>query len=351
VKLKVEIAAEKQLSTFNRQAALFQLSTEKVRTYSIIVPVYNRPDELDELLGSLTRQHFPHFEVIVVEDGSTQRAEKIIDKYLPQLDIQYLFIDNVGQGFARNYGFTKAKGDYLIVFDSDTIIPPHYLATVDEYLSREFLDAYGGPDRADENFTALQKAISYAMTSFFTTGGIRGKTKNAGGAFQPRSFNMGMSRRVFQETGGFAKRDMGEDIELGIRLKERNYRMGLIPEAYVYHKRRGTFKDFWQQVHSFGRTRFLLDELHPHLGLIKPVHAFPALFVLFCVLIPVWYLLLKPFFWLSLSALGLFIGTIFLDSLVKNRGLGVAFLSIIASFVQLFGYGTGFLREGIRRIF
>lgn len=321
-----------------------------MRTYSIIVPVYNRPDELDELLGSLTRQQYRDFEVIVVEDGSTKTARGIVERYLSQLDIQYFFIENVGQGFARNYGFTKAKGDYLIVFDSDTIIPPHYLATVDQQLSHEFLDAYGGPDRADENFTALQKAISYAMTSFFTTGGIRGKTKNAGGAFQPRSFNMGLSRRVFQETGGFAKRDMGEDIELGIRLQQHNYRMGLIPEAYVYHKRRGTFGDFWKQVHSFGRTRFLLDELHPRLGLIKPVHAFPALFVLFCVLIPVWYFLFETFFWLSLAGLGIFVGTIFLDSLIKNKSLTVAFLSIAAAFVQLFGYGTGFLREGIQRV-
>ena len=321
-----------------------------MRTYSIIVPVYNRPDELDELLDSLTRQQFRDFEVIVVDDGSTKTTKGISEKYGTRLDIHYFYIENVGQGFARNYGFTKAKGDYLIVFDSDTIIPPHYLKAVDDQLSREFLDAYGGPDRADENFTTLQKAISYAMTSFFTTGGIRGKTKNAGGAFQPRSFNMGLSRRVFQETGGFAKRDMGEDIELGIRLRSHNYRMGLIPDAYVYHKRRGTFRDFWKQVYSFGRTRFLLDELHPRLGLIKPVHAFPALFVLFCALIPVWYFLLKSFFWLSLAILGLFVGTIFLDSLVKSRNLAVAFLSIGASFVQLLGYGTGFLREGLRRI-
>ncbi|MPR37044.1 glycosyltransferase [Salmonirosea aquatica] len=322
-----------------------------MRTYSIVVPVFNRPEELDELLESLTRQQYRDFEVIVVEDGSTRTAWEIVDKYNTRLDIHYFFIENVGQGFARNYGFSKAKGDYLIVFDSDTIIPPHYLTTVDQRLSREFLDAYGGPDRADANFTTLQKAISYAMTSFFTTGGIRGKTKNAGGAFQPRSFNMGMSRRVFQETGGFAKRDMGEDIELGIRLRSHNYRMGLIPDAYVYHKRRGTFRDFWKQVHSFGRTRFLLDELHPGLGLIKPVHAFPAFFVVFCGFIPLWYFAFSPFFWISLAVLGLFVGTIFLDSLVKNKSLAVAFLSIGASFVQLFGYGTGFLREGARRIF
>jgi GT2 family glycosyltransferase len=188
------------------------------------------------------------------------------------------------------------------------------------------------------------------MTSFLTTGGIRGKKKNAGGAFQPRSFNMGISRRVFQETGGFAKRDMGEDIEFGIRLQAKNYRMALIPEAFVYHKRRGTFRDFWQQVHSFGRTRFILDRMHPGAGLIKPVHAFPSLFVLFCALIVVWLFIYPPFFWLSVGFLALFVGLIFVDSLLENKSLSVAWLSIGASFIQLTGYGTGFVREGTKSL-
>lgn len=319
-----------------------------MRKYSIVVPVYNRPEELDELLESLTRQFYRDFEVIIVEDGSKISASGIVDKYADELAIRYFVIDNVGQGFARNYGFAQAKGDYLIVFDSDTIIPPHYLQTVDAQLSREFLDAYGGPDRAADNFSDLQKAISYAMTSFFTTGGIRGKTKNAGGAFQPRSFNMGMSRRVFQETGGFAKRDMGEDIEFGIRLQAKNYRTALIPDAYVFHKRRGNFRDFWRQVHSFGRTRWLLDEMHPKYGLIKPVHAFPALFTVFCGLIPLLYFLAKPLAIIATIGLEFFVAAIFLDSSLKNKSLKVGFLSVVAAFVQLIGYGTGFIREGIR---
>ncbi len=306
---------------------------------------------MDELLESLTRQFYRDFEVIVVEDGSKTPASGIVDKHAGKLDIKYFMIENVGQGFARNYGFAQAKGDYLIVFDSDTIIPPHYLQTVDTQLSRKFLDAYGGPDRAADNFSDLQKAISYAMTSFFTTGGIRGKAKNAGGNFQPRSFNMGMSRRVFQETGGFAKRDMGEDIEFGIRLQAQNYRTDLIPDAYVFHKRRGSFRDFWRQVHSFGRTRFVLDEMHPNRGLIKPVHAFPALFTVFCVLISVMYLLVKPLAIISILLLQVFVVAIFLDASLKNNSLKVGALSVLAAFVQLFGYGTGFIREGFRRIF
>lgn len=322
-----------------------------MRKYSIVVPVYNRPDELDELLESLTRQLYRDFEVIVVEDGSKLPASGMVDKYADQLDIHYFVIDNVGQGFARNYGFAQAKGDYLIVFDSDTIIPPHYLQTVNDELSRQFLDAYGGPDRAADNFSDLQKAISYAMTSVFTTGGIRGQAKNAGGAFQPRSFNMGMSRRVFEETGGFAKRDMGEDIEFGIRLQAKNYRAALIPDAYVFHKRRGNFRDFWRQVHSFGRTRFLLDEMHPKHGLIKPVHAFPALFTIYCALILPTYFIVKPLAVISILLLQFFIVAIFLDSSLKNQSLKVGYLSVVAAFVQLWGYGTGFIREGIRRLF
>lgn len=321
-----------------------------MRFYSIIIPVYNRPSELEELLESLTRQTYRHFEVIVIEDGSSITSREVIKANEALLDIRYIEIENIGQGFARNLGFNSAKGDYFIIFDSDTILPPHYLEAVNSYLAKGFLDAYGGPDRADDNFSDLQKAISYAMTSFFTTGGIRGKTKNAGGAFQPRSFNMGISRRVFQETGGFASRDMGEDIEFGIRMRQKNYRMGLIPEAYVYHKRRGNFFDFWKQVHSFGRTRLILDAMHPKLGLIKPVHAFPALFTIFCLLIPVWFFVFKPFCWLSLAILVIFTSVVFIDSFINTRSIRVALLSIIASFVQLFGYGAGFISESIRRM-
>ncbi len=322
-----------------------------MRKYSVVIPVYNRPDEITELLASLTRQTFRNFEVIVVEDGSTVPAREQVQSYTERLDLRYLKIDNVGQGFARNYGFAQAKGEYFVVFDSDTVVPPHYFEAVEQQLNSNFVDAYGGPDRAGENFSDLQKAISYAMTSLFTTGGIRSKTNNAGGAFQPRSFNMGMSRRVFEETGGFAKRDMGEDIEFGIRLRSKSYRTTLIPNAYVYHKRRGSLRDFWRQVHTFGRTRFFLDDLHPKQELIKPIHAFPAIFAIFCFLIPIWGLVFYPFFALSLVALSFFASAIFLDASLKNKSLKVGAMSVVAAFVQLLGYGTGFLQEGFRRLF
>ena len=187
-------------------------------TFSIVIPVYNRPDELAELLGSLTRQTYTDFEVIVVEDGSTRKADYVAEQYAGLLRLTYYYKENTGQGFSRNFGFERANGDYFVVFDSDAIVPPTYLETVDRHLKASWLDAYGGPDAADPDFTPLQRAISYSMTSVFTTGGIRGSKKNLGGQFHPRSFNMGLSRKVFQETGGFAKRDMGEDMELSTRL-------------------------------------------------------------------------------------------------------------------------------------
>lgn len=322
-----------------------------MRNYSIVIPVYNRPDELQELLASLTKQTYRDFEVVIVEDGSVRKSDAVVASFSEQLVVKYFYIANRGQGFARNYGFEQAAGDYFIVFDSDTVIPEGYLQAVDDYLNSSFLDAFGGPDAADKDFSDLQKAISYAMTSIFTTGGIRGKKNNAGGSFQPRSFNMGISKKVFEETGGFAKRDMGEDIEFGIRLTKAGYRIGLIPEAYVYHKRRGNFIDFFKQVYSFGRTRFVLDRLHPGLGLIKPVHAFPALFTLFCLIIPIWLFVFPPFYLLSVAGLGLLITVLFVDATYKSGKITIGFLSVIASFVQLWGYGLGFLKEGIRRIF
>lgn len=320
-----------------------------MRNYSIVIPVYNRPDELQELLASLTKQTYRHFEVVIVEDGSVRKSDTVVASFSEQLVIKYFYIENRGQGFARNYGFEQAAGDYFIVFDSDTVIPEGYLQAVDNYLNSSFLDAFGGPDAADKDFSDLQKAISYAMTSVFTTGGIRGKKSNAGGSFQPRSFNMGISREVFETTGGFAKRDMGEDIEFGIRLTKAGYRIGLIPEAYVYHKRRGNFVDFFKQVYSFGRTRFVLDRLHPGLGLIKPVHAFPALFTLFCLAIPIWLFVFPPFYLLSVAGLGLLITVLFVDATFQSGKITIGFLSVIASFVQLWGYGLGFLKEGVRR--
>ena len=319
-----------------------------MRKYSIIIPVYNRPDEVDELLQSLVAQTYTNFELIIVEDGSAVKCQNIIEKYSDKLNIKYFDRENVGQGFARNFGFSVAEGDYFIVFDSDVVVPKDYLKIVNQSLDNQWLDAFGGPDAASPDFSDLQKAISYSMTSFFTTGGIRGKEKGIG-KFQPRSFNMGISPETFQKTGGFAKRDMGEDVEFSLRMEKLDLKVGLIAEAYVYHKRRGDFKDFFKQIFSFGRTRILLSQYDPKI--LKAVHFFPMIFTLGCVSIPFWFLVSKPIFTLSITLILIYILLNFTDSCLKNKSIKVGLLSVIAVFVQLFAYGLGFISEGLKKIF
>jgi glycosyltransferase involved in cell wall biosynthesis len=315
--------------------------------FSIIIPVYNRPEEVDELLQSLVSQTYTDFEIIIIEDGSKLKCGNVIEKYNNNLSIKYFDRENVGQGFARNFGFSMAEGDYYIVFDSDVVVPKDYLRIVNQSLENQWLDAFGGPDAASPDFSDMQKAISYSMTSFFTTGGIRGKEKGIG-KFQPRSFNMGISPETFQKTSGFAKRDMGEDVEFSLRMEKQNLKVGLIPEAYVYHKRRGDFKDFFKQIFSFGRTRILLSKLDSNI--LKPVHFFPMIFTLGCVSIPFWYLISKPIFYLAIALLLIYILLNFIDSTLKNRSTKVGLLSVISVFVQLFAYGLGFISEGWKRL-
>jgi glycosyltransferase involved in cell wall biosynthesis len=319
--------------------------------FSVIIPVYNRPDELADLLDSLTRQTMSDFEVLVVEDGSSVKADAVVATYraadrLNRLRLRYFEKENTGQGFSRNYGFERAEGDYFVVFDSDAVVPPGYFEAVQTYLSHTPLDAYGGPDAAAPDFSATQKAISYAMTSVFTTGGIRGRTQqNAGGVFLPRSFNMGLSRRVFEETGGFAKRDMGEDMELSTRLIRLGYRVGLIPEAVVYHKRRGTLGAFFRQIISFGRTRVQLQRQY---GIpIKVVHLFPVLFTMGWLSLPIWARLWPLLAWLGLVAYTIFAALVLADATRQERSLRVGALSVVASFTQLTAYGLGFLGEWV----
>jgi glycosyltransferase involved in cell wall biosynthesis len=315
--------------------------------FSIIIPVYNRPDEVDELLQSLVGQTYTNFEVIIIEDGSKSKCKDVVEKYTNNLTIKYFDRENVGQGFARNFGFSVAEGDYFIVFDSDVVVPKDYLKIVNQSLKNQWLDAFGGPDAASPDFSDMQKAISYSMTSFFTTGGIRGKEKGIG-KFQPRSFNMGISPETFQKTGGFAKRDMGEDVEFSLRMEKQNLKVGLISEAFVYHKRRGDFKDFFKQIFSFGRTRILLSKLDPNI--LKPVHFFPMIFTLGCLSIPLWYFISKPIFNLAIAILLIYISLNLVDSIIKNKSIKVGFLSVIAVFVQLFAYGFGFISEGWKRL-
>lgn len=317
-----------------------------MRFYSVIIPVYNRPNEIDELLESLTHQTYTHFEVIVIEDGSTDKCESIIAKYKDQLSIQYYFKENSGQGFSRNVGFEKAKGDYYLVFDSDCLIPSHYFQAVEDFLDTHKVDAFGGPDKAHQSFTAMQKAISYSMTSVFTTGGIRGN-KNHYGTFHPRSFNMGISKEVHEKLGGYKITRMGEDLEFSIRIINAGFKTALIPDAYVYHKRRTSLRQFYNQLHFFGRARINVGRFYS--DEVKLLHWFPAFFTIGFLSLPIWPFIFLPFFYLGSLAYLLFFTLNFMSSLLTNKSLVVAIISMATSFVQLFAYGIGFLSELMKK--
>lgn len=310
--------------------------------YSVIVPVYNRPEEVNELLHSLTLQQYRNFEVIIVEDGSTNPCRDIVDNYRDKLQLEYIFKQNSGPGPSRNVGYAQAKGDYFVVFDSDCIIPPDYFKIVDDELSRQPFDAWGGPDRAHENFTPLQRAMAFTMSSVLTTGGIRGK-KNSVGSFQPRSFNMGISRNVYDKTQGFSFSRLAEDIELSIRMRKLGFNVVLLAEAFVYHKRRTTLRQFYHQVSSFGKGRVQVGKAHP--GEVKLTHWFPALFLvgMFSPLIVLPFSL--PLAIAALAGYVLYFLAIFIDAYRVNNSLYVAALSIPAAFIQLTGYGSGFLKQ------
>ena len=326
--------------------------------YSIIVPVYNRPDEVDELLQSLTTQTEKDFEVVVVEDGSTLKCEDVCKRFAGILDLHYYYKPNSGPGQSRNYGAERARGDYLIILDSDVVLPVDYLSNIKRHLA-EGTDAFGGPDRAHPSFTPIQKAISYSMTSFFTTGGIRGGTSNTSkpkrkalDKFYPRSFNMGIRREVYQELGGFSKMRFGEDIDFSYRIVEAGYTTALIPEAWVWHKRRTDLRKFWRQVFNSGIARINLTKRHP--GTLKLVHLLPAVFtvgVIGLLLAAILALLFNlRLALLALSPLLIYSLLILIDSTCRNRSLLVGVLSVPAAFVQLMGYGCGFLQAVWRRI-
>ncbi|TRX56065.1 glycosyltransferase [Fulvivirga sp. M361] len=319
-----------------------------MRFYSVVIPVYNRPNEVDELLDSLTRQTYKHFEVIIVEDGSTDRCDGIVERYSDVLSIRYFYKPNTGQGFSRNFGFEQAKGDFYVVFDSDCLIPSHYLQTVEQHLTEHSLDAFGGPDRSREDFTIIQKAISYSMTSLFTTGGIRGNKKHVGD-FHPRSFNMGISKTVFEKTGGYIITRMGEDIEFSIRIIHLGFKTGLIEDAFVYHKRRTSLSQFYDQLHFFGRARINVGRFFP--GEVKLVHTFPVFFLLgmgSLVLLP---LISIELFALAVAIYLVYYLLIFFDALSRTKQVAVAIMSVAAAFTQLTAYGVGFITEGIKKLF
>jgi len=315
--------------------------------FSIIIPLYNRPQEIKELLESLTKQTYNQFEVLVIEDGSVKDAKDIVAAFSHRLDVHYYFKPNEGQGFSRNFGFERAKGDYFVIFDSDVLVPENYLEIVNNRLTSDYLDCYGGPDDAHPSFTPMQKAISYSMTSPFTTGGIRGNKKGIG-QFHPRSFNMGLSRQAWQKAGGFIITRLGEDIEYSIRIHSLGFKIGLIPEAKVYHKRRTSYLQFYKQLHFFGRARINIAKFFP--AELKAVHFFPAVFTLGVLFTLIANLLQWPIAVLGNAILVLFTLLIFFHALFKNKSLKVAFLSIGAAFIQLIAYGLGFMQDYWKRI-
>ncbi|GGK45158.1 MULTISPECIES: glycosyltransferase [Flavobacteriaceae] len=307
--------------------------------FSIIVPVYNRPQEIDELLQSLTTQSYQkRFEVIVIEDGSTIKAEEIVKNYSKDLNLKYFFKENSGAGTSRNYGMQQASGNYFIIFDSDCIIPSKYLVEVEKALSKNYTDAFGGADAAHDSFTTIQKAINYSMTSFFTTGGIRG-SKKAVNKFQPRSFNLGISKKAFDKTQGFNRMKIGEDIDLTFRLWEHNFETQFIENAFVYHKRRTTFRQFFKQTFAFGKGRPFLNRKYPETA--KITYWFPTLFILTFIFS---ILLLLINIKIAALAFAVYFIIVFLDSLLKNKNIKVAIFSVLTTLIQFLGYGFGFLK-------
>lgn len=311
--------------------------------YSVIVPVYNRIDEVEDLLQSLTKQSFTDFETIIVEDGSTMPCEDTVKKFQEQIDVKYYFKENEGRSIARNHGIERASGDYFIFFDSDCVIPENYFEILDKKLSSTPLDCFGGPDAAHSSFTPVQKAISFAMTSFLTTGGIRGG-KIQLEKFVPRSFNMGYSRKVYERVGGF--REMfSEDIDMSTRIRMAGFSIGLISDAEVYHKRRVDFGKFWRQVHVFGMSRITLKLLYP--DSLKIVHTLPALAVIIGLILVGLGITLSPWWLLPLA---IYIIAIFFAACISTRSIGIALLAIPASVIQILGYGTGFIRAYFTKI-
>lgn len=309
--------------------------------YSVIVPIYNRPDEMAELLESLTLQTFKDFEVIIVEDNSPNKCDLVVESYKDRLDVHYYFLPGTDRSYRRNYGMEQAKGDYFILYDSDCVIPSGYFEAVEAGLKAEPVDCFGGPDNADDSFSDMQKAVNYSMTSFFTTGGIRGGAKQME-KFNPRSFNMGISRKAFEVTKGFRSM-IGEDIDFSLRVRENGMETKLYRDAFVYHKRRVDLKRFYLQVNTFGKSRIVLTLAHP--GSLKLVHLMPVFFVLGHVLLLL-FALRNPWWLLFIAA---YVLLLFTDSWIKNKRLKIALMSVVTAYTQLFGYGIGFLDESMTK--
>jgi glycosyltransferase involved in cell wall biosynthesis len=315
--------------------------------YSLIIPVYNRPDEVDELLESLSKLDYNEdFEILLIEDGSSIKCEDVVKNYSEKLNISYYYKENSGPGDSRNYGMKKARGDYFIIFDSDCIIPKNYLTEVSNALNEGYVDCFGGPDKALDTFSDIQKAINFAMTSFLTTGGIRGGSEKID-KFQPRSFNMGLSRKAFEASNGFGNIHPGEDPDLSIRLWNLGFETRLFSKAFVYHKRRIDWSKFSMQVNKFGKARPILNSWYPQHN--KLTFFFPTVFIIGLFLSVLLYILSQKFDYL-LQLYFVYFLALFLVSTYQNKSFKIGFLSIKAVWKQFYGYGTGFLESFVKII-
>ena len=305
--------------------------------FSFVIPVYNRPKEVNELLKSMKNQTDANFEVIIIEDGSVDKSEAEINKFTADLNIRYFYKQNSGPGLSRNYGCNQASGNYYIVLDSDCILPENYFSVVKAELKNNYVDVFGGPDRAHASFTYFQRAINYSMTSFLTTGGIRGGGEGLD-KFYPRSFNMGFSKEVFQKTQGFSNMRFGEDIDMSIRILQNNFNTRLFKEAFVYHKRRSNIRQFFKQIFNSGIARIQLYLKYPFS--LKFVHLLPIIFLIGLIFMIVFSYLISIYF---LFPILFHISLLFIDSSVKNRNLMIGFLSVVTSYTQLISYALGFV--------
>ncbi|MFN3999618.1 glycosyltransferase [Algoriphagus sp.] len=310
--------------------------------FSIIIPVYNRPSEIFDLLTSLVNQSFQDFEVVLVEDGSKDRSDKIASLFQSKISVNYFFRENQGQGFARNFGMSQANGDFFVILDSDVILPENYLLILKSAILEKNLDAFGGPDAAAADFSNLQKAMDFAMTSFWTTGGIRGKLKDPS-KYQARGFNMGVSRQVFETTGGFVDPKRGEDIEWSIRIKKAGFRLELVEEAFVYHKRKNTLISFAKQAFSFGRNRVNVSRFHPEA--IKLVHWMPTFFLMFLLSLLLNGIFFRVFIIPHLLIFGAWAVLVIYQASWKYRSILVGDLALFTSIIQLCSYGLGLVVE------
>ncbi|MGN0214461.1 MAG: glycosyltransferase [Muribaculaceae bacterium] len=311
--------------------------------FSVIVPVYNRIDEVRDLLASLAVQSNSDFEVLIVEDGSTEPCKEVVESFSNRMAVRYFYKENEGRSIARNYGIERAQGEYFVFFDSDCVIPADYFKTLAAKLSEHYVPCFGGPDAAHDSFTDVQKAINFSMTAFLTTGGIRGG-KVQMEKFVPRSFNMGYSREVWQKVGGF--REMfSEDIDMSTRIRKADFEIGLIREAFVYHKRRVDLKKFSRQTYVFGMSRITLKLLYP--DSLKLVHCLPAVFVIGVLTLVALACLWR---WWAIVPLVAYVLALWVTALASTRNLKIATLAIATSFVQLGSYGIGFIKAFVWKI-